>query len=536
MSEDNLNYVNKTILNVLPDAVDLSKEIKYSSYVTRREYVEVFPSTSPPETITASNLGTSVRINLADPSRWLDRSNAVLQMDIGEIAAANATDVGNFAVLDGPCAMIARANVYVGGQLLNSGTINSLNKVACAVQANSGSIASYLSDEAALTGGCEKLRSVLNGVDVPNKKAFYAALNNSPFNLLPGAVAGTSAACKDALGVTTVAGAPLTTATGNAASNYYGYSNSNYVSSRKQTVAIPLSVLHPFFEAYEMLPLFICKDVVLELFFASPTQTFVSDISTAAAAARSSIVSYKVANLKVCCDLVTCSDELNDLYKLKAASSEGLIIPYDDWAISSKTTQFTAGGAVSHQAILSTNNLKSMVFFRQSEKVATAQNGFSNSNFMYMGLQNYQTTINNTNFPPNAISSPQGFIAYSARSRGAVHNQLSNTVANNPYVAYRAECLPTGAGADTDIPAAITSFVVYNNYEKIHEDIDVGNGISLNSAGSMLTVKYVEDSGVPAAAKAASIIGAAGDTYTLYLLMTYGKALVFADGAIQVRG
>ena len=73
--------------------------------------------------------------------------------------------------------------------------------------------------------------------------------------------------------------------------------------------------------------------------------------------------------------------------------------------------------------------------------------------------------------------------------------------------------------------------------KEIHEDIDVGNGISLQSAGSMISVKYNEDQGDGASA-AGSKFGAPsfGPTYTMYMLMRYGKALIFADGAIQVRG
>ena len=78
MSETDLSYVSKTILNVLPSELDLTKEIKFSSYVQRREYVEVFPVTNAPASYTNSNLGTSVRIVLADPARWLDKRSSVL--------------------------------------------------------------------------------------------------------------------------------------------------------------------------------------------------------------------------------------------------------------------------------------------------------------------------------------------------------------------------------------------------------------------------------------------------------------------------
>jgi hypothetical protein len=322
-----------------------------------------------------------------------------------------------------------------------------------------------------------------------------------------------------------------------------------------------------------MLPLFLTKEVVIELFFATPSETFVSDICanadagdaagvkpiafTAGAAGTlavpgtsSTIVSYAVTNLKLCCDLVTCADEVNDTYKMKAASSEGLMIMYDDYAVGQKTVPgpWQNGATQTHQAILSTSNLKSMLFFRQSDLVATSQNGWCNSNYMYLGIQNFTCTINNTNMPPNPLMAPQSILAYNMRSRGALHNQLSNCVANNPYVFYRAETAPSGYGdtaatavgplvINADIPASITSFMIFNNFEKIHEDIQVANGVSLASAGSMLSIKFTEDSGPAggsAALKATAILGTGG--YTMYAVMTYGKTLVFANGGIQVLG
>ena len=77
--------------------------------------------------------------------------------------------------------------------------------------------------------------------------------------------------------------------------------------------------------------------------------------------------------------------------------------------------------------------------------------------------------------------------------------------------------------------------MIYNNYQKIHEDIDVGNGISLSTAGSMLSVKYTEDNSAIATAKAGKYFKALG-SYSLYMVMCYGKALIFADGTIQIKG
>ena len=184
MSETDLSYISKSILNVIPDAVDLSREIKYSSYVNSMQYTEIFPSTQPPVTITSGNLGTSVRIIIADPSRWLKKRSATLQMDIS-VPTLNTGDMANFVVLDGPASMIGRVNLYIAGQQLNGGTINNFNKVACAIQMNEGSIASYCSDESALTGGCEKLKSCLLNTDSPTAGQLYASLADSPFNLIP---------------------------------------------------------------------------------------------------------------------------------------------------------------------------------------------------------------------------------------------------------------------------------------------------------------------------------------------------------------
>ena len=557
MSENDLSYVSKTILNVLPSEIDLTKEIKFSSYVTRREYVEVFPVTAPPASYTNSNLGTSIRIVLADPGRWLDKRSAVLSLDIGNITLP-ATSTARFACLDGPASCISRCNVYVGGQQINSGTINNLNKIASAIQINEGSIASYLSDESTLTGGNVKLQSILKSGDTPTASSFYQSVCDSPYNFIVNAVNlqanPATMWTTDALGTVVVPGVKLPTGAGQ--QGYYGYSDQNHASAGQQTICIPLSVLHPFFNSFEMLPLYLCKEIVLELFFAPPQTTFVSDCcltaspgvapvagaSDATIAASTPIVSYSVTNVKVCCDLVSCSSELDDQYKLRAASSEGLIIPYDDYYVSSKTiTAFQAGGSVNHQAVLSTNNLKSMLFFRQSDNVSTSQNGWSNSNYMYMGIQNFTTTVNNTNIPQNPLSSATSILAYNMRSRGAIHNQLSNCIANDPYVFGRCEVISPNTTQRTpgiwyaDTPSSLSSFMIYNNYQKIHEDIDVGNGISLSTAGSMLSVKYTEDNNAIATAKAIKYLGVGG-SYSLYMVMCYGKALIFADGTIQVKG
>lgn len=537
-NESDLSYVSKSILNVMPDAIDLSKEIKYSSYVTKREYVEVFPSNAGSTiTVTSSNLGSSAKIILADPSRWLDKRSGCLVMDIGGLAIGNvANNKCNFAVLDGPCAMINKVNVYVNGQMLHSGSISNFNKIATALQINNGSIASYVSDESALTGGCEKLKNVLLNptLGCPESTSWYSQIANSPYNFVPARV--DDPALFDVLGFLTGQG---THNPQSAAATAAGYAQSIklYEDNTNQTISIPLSTLSSFFDAYEMLPLFITREVIIELFWASPTQTFVSDYraATALASAPLTFTSYTINNLRVCCDLVTCSDEINDLYRLKAASSEGIIIPYDDIAVSAISTTFGAGTNHTQQAVLSTSNLKSLLYFRQGDNVHSSQQGWSNSNYCYLGCTNFSVKINNTLTPQTPLVSPQAILTYNMKNRASLNNQLSNCIANNPYVFYRAECIPTVAGATAaDIPASLTSFMIYNNFEKIFEEIDVGNGVSLANAGSQITVQYTDDSF--SKFKADKLLGGAGNNYTSYMVMTYGKAIIFADGTTQIRG
>lgn len=533
-NESDLSYVSKSILNVMPDAIDLSKEIKYSSYVTKREYVEVYPSNAGSTIqVTSSNLGSSAKIILADPSRWLDKRSGCLVMDIGGLTITTpATQKCNFAVLDGPCSMINKVNVYVNGQMLHSGSISNFNKISTALQINNGSISSYLSDESALTGGCEKLKNVLSSGACPESTSWYQSIANSPYNFVPALVP--DAVLFDAQGFLTGVGThnPQTAA---AVAAGYAQSSSLYQSNATQTISIPLSTLSSFFDAYEMLPLFITREVIIELFWAAPAQTFVSDYRTATAlvAPALTFTSYNITNLRVCCDLVTCSEEINDLYRLKAASSEGIIIPYDDIAVSAITQKF--GSNHTQQAVLSTSNLKSLLYFRQADIVHNAQNGWSNSNYCYLGCTNFSVKINNTLTPQAPLVSPQAILTYNMKNRASLNNQLSNCISNNPYVFYRAECIPTAAAATaTDIPAGLTSFMIYNNFERIFEEIDVGNGVSLANAGSQITVQYTDDAF--AAPKATILLGGANATYTSYMVMTYGKAIIFADGTTQIRG
>ena len=542
-NESDLSYVSKSILNVMPDAIDLSKEIKYSSYVTKREYVDVFPSNAGSTiTVTSSNLGSSTKIILADPSRWLDRRNSSLILDIGNIQYPAAGTVGNFAVLDGVAAMINKVNIYVNGQMLNSGSISNFNMVANALQVNNGSIASYVSDESALTGGCEKLKYVLNNTDTPMSAPWYASLSNSPYNFMSGAAVPDDDLF-DVLGNLTAEGdvSPALAASRTAG---YGYSTTLYPNNSNQTVTIPLSTLNPFFNAYEMLPLFVTREIIIELFWASPVQTFVTDLRTVTAFAGVpvALTSYDIKNIRVSCDLVTCSEEINDLYRLKAASSEGIIIPYDDYALSSQVVTYS-GGNRTQQAVLSTSNLKSLLYFRQSDLVHSAQNGWSNSNYLYLGCTNFTVKINNNLTPQTPLVSPQAILTYNMKNRASLNNQLSNCIANNPYVFYRSECIvPVGGADEKGIPASICSFMIYNNFERIFEEIDVGNGVSLANAGSQITVQYTDDQSPTNLTKAkallngdATFVGAIG-SYTSYMLMTYGKAIIFADGTTQIRG
>ena len=250
------------------------------------------------------------------------------------------------------------------------------------------------------------------------------------------------------------------------------------------------------------------------------------------------LVDYKLSDIKLCCDMITCSDSLNNAYKMKAMGEDGINIVFDDWTVqSSGAVAFSANSAHQMQVNLSSSCVKSLLFYCQGS-VETNQNAWSNSHFPYLGIQQFQTMLNNQNVPPNPLSSATDIMLYNNRGRGVIGNELSQFVANSPFVAGRAECsLTAGAG----IPTCLTAFMIYNNYEKIiNENPNIlKNGVDLKSGSSTITIKWTDNSDGASASAAACVapaIGGATGNYTAYAQCAYQRLLTISNGQVDIVG
>jgi hypothetical protein len=557
------------IQNYLPNELSWERDLLLSQEVLRREYVEIMPPLNKAENISSSNLGSTIEFKFSDPSRWLDTSTLCLIFDVGAItmpasaAQAGQTQECNICMLDGPFAVISRMNVSVGGQSLS--TMNELHKHLSAKYLN-GAMASHVMQEAQLYNpGCAKFVPILEApTQFQTAPQIYGKLANSLANFPTSVAHGANAAgAADAMGFVTA----QSTSTAAMTVAGYGYQNSIEGSNAQKTVCIKIGDICPFFQQMRYVPLFLLKDIIFSFYFASPVQAFMCDVGTVANAAADTgdplvgspptwvsgqnITSYSVLNCKMTCDLITCSDVLNNRYKMLAASDEGIIMPFDDVAVQSTTFNFTnTGTARQFQVQLSTANLKSLLFYQQSAETAQSQNGWGNTNFHYLGIQNFQLSANNNSLPVNPISRARELMLYNNRSRGVIGNELSEFVPNNPWIAHGMECaplVPTGttqalkaSAAAGSIPASFVAFFVYTNFEKIiNENPDVlKNGMDLKQANSTITIKWNENiypgAGSPGAGIPVTLLGSATGAYNVHAQMTYQRSLILRNGMIEL--
>ena len=528
---ENYDYQSETVVSYLPNEIDLTRAVKLSEDMLRREYVEIYPASRSVSNITGTSTSNTTEIKLSDPSRWIDTSTMYFSYQVSVPQPAGGTGAcGNFCVLDGPYANLARVNATVGGQSVTSG-IQDINKVYNAKYLNEAMTSNYLSDGEILNPGLVHYNALLKNNNGPmTTEQLYTAMANSPYNMFVGGNGNTSA--NDALGFkSSIDGSVV-----GVEANGWGYHNVNDSTQGTQQVNIKLGDIVPLFSQMRYIPLFLLKDIVLQFYWASPVTSFCSDYNLGGTSQN--IPSYNVSGIKLVCDLISTSDVLTNAYRQKALSPEGILLPYDDYAVQSTTLTNYAGSQRSFQANLTTNNLKSALMFQQSNKVANAQNAFSNSNFFYLGTNNINFMINNSNIPSNPLNTVSDIVLYNNRSRGVLGNQLSNFVANNKYICYANECAPTATPADTDVNASFVSFMVYSNFEKvINENPEViSNGVSLKDGNSTLTVKWNENndvSTIPSAIRTC-VVGANG--YTVRLLMSYQRVLALRNGMIDLVG
>jgi hypothetical protein len=542
---ESYNYQNETVIDYLPNKVDLNEQLAISSDIKSRRYVEIYPPNQNLTGINSSSMNNVSVFKISSPSEWMDCMNANLVATVNNVTLPASTKV-NGVLLDGKFALINRVNCTVGGiEVCPSNSQFSTHRNAKYL--NEAFVDNYLNDATLLNAGNAKLASVLKNSTLPTGKSLYGDLISSPFNMIDStkaaAATNSTAVSIDAYGVLTVANTTQMPAG-------FGYQNKSIQNTATQTVTIPLGDLVSLFSIDKYFPLFAVGEVVLTISWNSPVIAFWSDCCTVSATSTftgvAPIASYGISDIKLACDLLTCSDALNNSYKEKALSEEGINIVFDDWIVgTSNPINFTGNGARQQMKVdLSTSSLKSILFYFQGQN-ENAQNAWSNSHFPYLGIQNFQCMVNNINYPPNPLSNCTDIVLYNNRGRGVINNQLSQFVANNPYVLGRSECAVTGnpstgvASTADDPSTCVTAFMIYNNFERILNENPqlLKNGVDLKSGTSSVTITWNENNdNANQAPIVKGALGSANGQYNGYALCTYQRLFQIARGKVDIIG
>ena len=532
---ENFNYVSESVLDYLPAKADLTEEMAISTDIQARRYVNIVPPNTVLLGITSTSMNNISQFKISSPSEWLDLMNCNLVATVKNIVVPSSAKV-NDILLDGKYALINRVSCTVGGVEVNTSN-NNFSVHRNAKYLNEAFVNNYMSDALVLNPGNAKLQNVLADPTVPTAKSFYTNIANCPQNFVSsaGAAAGSATAKgQDAYGLLTI--------TDSAQPASFGYQNSMIMTSAVQTVTIPIGDLVPLFNIDKYFPLFLVGEVILTIYWNSPTLAFFSDAcavdGTGNWSALANLSSYDLDDIKLSCDFLTCSDTLNNSYKVRALSPEGLNLPYDDWFVqTSNPFSYFPNSKRLMQVNISTTSMKSLLFYVQGQ-IESQQNAWSNSHFPYLGISQFQCNINNMNVPPNPLTNATDIVLYNNRSRGVINNQLSQFVANNPYILGRAEGETTLANADT--ATCLTAFMIYNNFEKIINENPqlLKNGADLKSGTSTITIYWCDNSDGGAVAQ--SIVkGALGDvkgTYTAYACCEFQRLFSIQNGKVQVIG
>jgi hypothetical protein len=562
-----LNYVSEGIVDLLPNELDLSRPLKLSQQILRRETVQIKPALDTVKGINSSNIGNVTQFTLSDPSAWVDTQSMVLNLTVGNVqlsaARPGTSQSTSICFLDGPYAVLNRVNMNINGISINSP--NEVSKHYTAKWLNEALTGHVLHDAINENVGCGKLVPLLagtNGGGYVTAQAAYTDLCQSMGNIQYSSAAPTNPPQNtplgsfDALGFSTFVNGttstfpvdPTVVGTG------YGYQNSLMGDPTQKQITIPLSEVCPMLKQHRYLPLYLLKKLDVTLFYSSPQACFFTDAvgytaavvgppAVAAIYTPIPITSYDITNISMSCDLLTCSDELNNSFRMMAESEDQpIMIPFDDYTVVQNSYQYS-GTARQLQVQVSSANVKSLLFYQQSNLVAGAQNAWSNSNFHYLGLNSFQIQAGNKMFPQSPLMTCKDIMSYNSRSRGTLGNQLSSFVCQNPWIAHASEVAPNGAGG-IGLPSSFTSFFVYTNFENIlNEDPDViRNALNMKDSNSTITVKWVENkdndgtTGPLATAIQASILGptAGGQQYTAYALVCYQRVLIIKKGMIEV--
>ena len=519
---ENYNFQNETVIDMIPMQANLDEQLMLSSDIRGRRTIEI----NPPQntmTISGTSMNNVVQFKIQSASEWLDFMNSNLVYTVSNVAGASGT-VQNLTMLDGRYACINRVSVSSGGVELQVSNDN-FNRHRNSKYLNECFKTNYESDARILNSGNAKLCPVISSSTVLGATAFYGALESDCANFC---TANGETGHTDALGAILPAYAGST--------GSFGCFNSFISDKSYQQVSIPLSEICSLASIQKYFPLYLLNDgLQVNIYFSSPQNAFFSDNGngTTGGFVPSTLTSYKLSNIKMVVDLITASDSLNNSYKMKAMSAEGINLVYDDFQVVSAGQKVFSGlGNQQFQVNVSTTSLKSaLIYF--SANVDNAQNAWGNSHFPYLGVQGVYINCNNTNYPSVPLNTPLEIMLYNNRSKNVVGNQLSQFLANLPAV-FGASEQPTA----TQVVSSTTAFFVFFNFEKVlGENNMIRNGLDLKSGTSQITVHWNED---PARDGALSnnLDGALGSTgiYTPYILAEFQRLFSIRNGQLEVIG
>ena len=525
---ESYDYQTSTVLDYLPNKIDLSEQLLLSSDIKERRYNEFIPINSQQvKGISSTSMSFVTQFKISSQSEWLDFQSCNLSYAVGNVVVPAGSSC-NTVVMDGKYACINRITASINGQEIGVGN-NDLNKHQNIKYLNESFTSNYLSDAVTSNGGNVKLQSVLTSSLPPVSDLFYESLNQSPYNMV---VSTNTANLEDATGVLVPAGVAVQAS--------YGYKSLAYPNKLTQGVTIPMSELLSVFAIDKYFPLFLVPEMLINIYWASPVSTFWSDCgvySTILASYLSTpLTSYDISNIKITGDLLQCSEALNNSYRVKAMSNEGINLVFDDILVKSGgSTKYNGSQNVNMQVNLSTSSLKSVLFYIQSNK-STQQNAFSNSHCPYLGLSNFWINLNNKQYPQIALNSTYDIASYNLKNKGVNGNQLSNFVSSNPFVYQASEVTPTGA--TTDIVPSVTTFSIYSNFEKIINENPqiIKNGVDLKTGNCTINLNWNENNDVNASDMRTAILGDSSGQYTPYVQCCYQRLLQLKDGMVNILG
>jgi hypothetical protein len=73
---ESYNYQNETVIDYLPNKVDLNEQLAISSDIKNRRYVEIYPPNQSLSNISSTSMNNVSVFKISSPSEWMDCMNA----------------------------------------------------------------------------------------------------------------------------------------------------------------------------------------------------------------------------------------------------------------------------------------------------------------------------------------------------------------------------------------------------------------------------------------------------------------------------